>query len=363
MVRAQIHALTEYGHDVHLVSRDSDTALQSHVEKLRAAARVAFGFGISPIEELLEIDPEIVIVNNLFPNYATSWINQVNVPKIYVLHNYRLFCATGLNFRDGQQCFDCTDKSPISGLIHSCYRNSRVATLPLTIAQIRRPFINNEIRDCDRFVSLSDGAKSALISQGLPADKISVIPNFIELSAPSPLLDQTARNGRWVAAGRLSREKGFLNLVENWPDTQFLDIIGSGPDQDVLEGKLKGRTNIRLLGHLPREQVLASLPEYSGAIHPSLWQEVCPLTVIEYLASGLPVITLSSNTSANLIAYESAGVVLGEFTSYSLSSAINEITAAHGNFINSASKTYLEHFTKIKWVQKINQLMQDLTSS
>jgi len=297
----------------------------------------------------------------MFPNFSSSWLSKVKVPKIFILHNYRLFCATGLNFRDGRQCFDCTEISPLSGLIHSCYRDSKLATLPLTISQIRRPFINNELNLFDGFVALSQGAKSILVKQGLPEDKISVIPNFIETLEQIDMASGNESNGRWIATGRISREKGFLNLVENWPDEVELDIVGNGPDEVILEKMVKVRPNIRLLGQMEHQEVMNILPKYLGAIHPSLWQEVCPLTVIEYLASGLPVITLATNTSSNLISEECAGIVLSEFSATRLLDAIQTICRSHDEYSKSAQKTFLDHFTKDSWISRMNHLFSELT--
>jgi len=361
MVRAQVQALFEDGHVVRLISSENDDLLDNFSHKVRASLRVATGFGKSPLESLDDFEPDLVIVNNMFPNFATSWLNRINVPKIYILHNYRLFCATGLNFRDGRQCFDCTDKTPFSGIIHSCYRNSKLATLPLTVAQVRRPFLNSELRLFDQFVALSQGAKSILVAQGLPEERISVIPNFIELTEGKYTGKLNVKNGRWIATGRLSREKGFLNLLENWPDGARLDIIGNGPDQDVLEKIAGKRTNISLLGHMARDEVMSVLPNYIGAIHPSLWAEVCPLTVIEYLASGLPVITLASNTSSNLISEEGAGIVLPKFSPSNLLDAIDIISTFHTEYSKSASRSFLNHFTKDIWIQRMNDLFSNLT--
>ena len=360
MVLAQIQALNDCGHEVSLISSHSDDTLNNPYQKVIASIRVSTGFGKSPLESINDFAPDLVIVNNMFPNFATSWLGRVKVPKIYILHNYRLFCATGLNFRDGHQCFDCTDKNPLSGLIHSCYRDSKLATLPLTISQIRRPFINNELDLFDGFVALSQGAKSILMKQGLPEDKISVIPNFIEYSKEMNVVAGNRNNGRWVATGRLSREKGFLNLVKNWPDGIDLDIIGNGPDEIILEKIVEKRPNIRLLGHMQREEVMTILPNYLGAIHPSLWQEVCPLTVIEYLSSGLPVITLATNTSSNLISEEKAGIVISEFSSSNLLGAIKKIGAFQDEYSKSAHRTFLDHFTKDIWIDRMNSLFSDL---
>ena len=359
MVHAQIKALKKFGHDVELFSIDSDSSLETPVQTLQAAAKVAFGYGLSPLRALKKFKPQLIIVNNLFPNYGSSWLSKINVPKIAYLHNYRYLCANGVNFRDGHQCFDCTEKSALSSLKNSCYKDSVIATLPLTIAQLRRPFLNNEFDAFDRFIALSDGAKDIFQRGGIPMNKLIVIPNYIETHAIEFSSEISSKNGKWVTAGRLSREKGFLNLVRAWPNSEQLDIIGNGPDEELIRKEIGSRTNIKLSGLLSRDEIMNILPKYVGAIHPSLWQEF-PLVAIESISCGLPLITLKDNTASKFVQNTNSGLVIKEFTTNTLSDCINEICSNYDFFSKSARESFLNNFTEKVWVERINHLFQSL---
>jgi glycosyltransferase involved in cell wall biosynthesis len=360
MVRQQYEALHKSGHDVRLFSFDNDVSIKSFLDRLQAAFTTITAYGKSPQKEIYSFCPDIILVNNLFPNIGSRWIKNSLIPVVAILHNYRYFCATGLNFRNNKQCFDCSDISPLEGLKNKCYRNSFLATLPLTIAQIRREHFYNELQNFDQFIALSEGSRDKLVSAGLPGEKTTVIPNFIQDFTENEKVHRPINNGRWISVGRLSVDKGFVNLIENWPDGYELDIVGDGPEMQELVKRTERKTNIRLLGQLDREVILKNLSEYSGAIHPSLWLEVCPLTVIEFLCAGLPIITLESNTSSVTLVESNSGIALNSFTKDTLQGALETIAENYEIFSKKARLAYLEHYTENSWVTSFGLVMNEL---
>ncbi len=360
MVRQQFEALQQAGHIVALFSFYNDVYLKNNFDKTKAAFTTSTGFGRSPQKNIDSFRPDIIFVNNLFPNVGSRWIRKSRTPVVAILHNYRYFCATGLNFRENKHCFDCSEISPLEGLKNRCYRESFFATLPLTIAQLRREYLYNELEEFDYFVVLSEGSKSLLVNAGLASEKTIVIPNFIEDFTKNADPKSLVKNGKWICVGRISVDKGFLNLIENWPDSHPLDIVGDGPEMQELINKTKSKDNIRLLGHLDRESVLSILPEYSGAIHPSLWPEVCPLTVIEFLCAGLPIVTLESNTSAVTIVDNNCGVVLDKFTKDGLNLALESVDKNFETLSHNARSSYLKFFTLNAWSISINLFIDEV---
>jgi glycosyltransferase involved in cell wall biosynthesis len=363
MVKQQYDVLGEAGHEIRLISFDNDVSINSFLDKLLAAFTTSTAYGKSPQKRIRPFCPDIILVNNLFPNIGSHWLKTSQVPVVAILHNYRYFCATGLNFRDNKQCFDCSDKSPLEGLRNRCYRNSFLATLPLTVAQIRREHLYDELEGFDYFVALSEGSRDKLVGAGLASEKTCVIPNFIDDFSGNKKIDTPAKNGRWIAVGRISIDKGFLNLIENWPQNYELDIVGDGPEMQELITRTENKKNIRLLGQLDREVILRKLPEYSGAIHPSLMLEVCPLTVIEFLCAGLPIITLKSNTSAVGLVEGNAGIALDTFTKDSLRHSLESIDENYELFAKNARLNYLKHYTKNSWLARMNSLMDEIVEN
>ena len=79
--------------------------------------------------------PDVVHVHNTFPLISPSIFHALagkGVARVLTLHNYRLFCPAAIPMRAGKVCTDCLDqRSVLPAFQHGCYRDSRLATLPL----------------------------------------------------------------------------------------------------------------------------------------------------------------------------------------------------------------------------------------
>lgn len=134
---------------------------------------------------------------------------------------------------------------------------------------------------------------------GVPDEKVRVLYNPVDEArlrdeaarAPVPAPDGTGPH--FVAAGRLTEQKGFSRLLD-WfaaarPDAT-LAIYGDGPDRPALEAKiaalgLSGR--VRLPGFV--QPLAPHIAAADAFLLPSLWEGM-PNTALEALALGTPVI-------------------------------------------------------------------------
>lgn len=136
-----------------------------------------------------------------------------------------------------------------------------------------------------------------------PADRITVIPNGMDLSAyDGPATITRAEFGfgpgdRIVGAiGRLTEQKGMIYLVRALGELAAEDpairglIVGEGPDRPVLEQEAERwnvRDRIRFVG--VRDDVPDLLRMMDVFVLPSLW-EGQPLVLIEAMAAGTPIV-------------------------------------------------------------------------
>jgi glycosyltransferase involved in cell wall biosynthesis len=304
-VESEVRALRRAGHEVALVAARTDDLERAPLYPVASAARVASGRGRSPMRAIEAFGPEVVQVHNLFPNFGTRWVDDVRVPLVATLHNFRPVCANGLLFRDGRTCTLCPDGDPWAGLRFACYRGSRAATLPLTLANRAGPARNPLLRRADRVVVLSNLAREIYTRAGLPASKLVVRANFLEDDLdPGP--GEGAGEGGWLYVGRLSSEKGGLPLVEAWPPGHALTIVGDGPDRAAMADLARGK-RVELLGNRPREEVIERMRAAVGLVFPSQCFESFPLVYAESMACGLPVLAWAPNIVAGLVREDATG--------------------------------------------------------
>lgn len=132
---------------------------------------------------------------------------------------------------------------------------------------------------------------------GVPEHKVHLLPNPVDAAAlrrlASPPLRQPGLGPRFVAAGRLTRQKGFDRLLEMFalvPVEAHLTICGEGPDEAALKARadeLGLGARVLFTGFEPRPW-----PRYAGAdafLLSSRWEGM-PNAALEALACGTPVI-------------------------------------------------------------------------
>ena len=150
-----------------------------------------------------------------------------------------------------------------------------------------------------RIVVGSGFARDTLVQQGIAAAKITVNPYGVDWSrfAGTPRPPAAGRPLRFLFVGSLLGRKGVPYLLEAWrrlgPVSAELWLAGSGHVGKSLERELPG---LRLLGRVPHAEVPALFAAADVFVLPSLL-EGFSLTVLEALASGLPVIA-TPNTGA-----------------------------------------------------------------
>jgi glycosyltransferase involved in cell wall biosynthesis len=300
----QVAVLREAGHEVELFARHTDDERKSFLYPFKAAARVGTGLGADPTDRLRAFAPDVVHVHNLFPNIGTSWTRRWSGPIVVSVHNYRLVCSNGLLFRNGATCLECPQLGPSRAIVHRCYRESAMATIPLALSRHRDQ--RRLLLGADAVVTTSRGSDELLKSVVSVPIRTVVIPNFGADDGHRPL--PTSDREGWVALGRLAPEKGLLDLARDWPAGERLTVIGDGPQADELR-QVADRGEIQYLPSMSRSDLRVRLPHFTGLVFPSVWAEAAPQVAVEAMRVGLPIVALDRNVVSDVVRDSGAGVV------------------------------------------------------
>ena len=130
--------------------------------------------------------PDVVHVHNFFPQFSPSvfWAcAREGVPTVLTLHNYRLACLDGYLFRmrECRICEDCLGRLPLRGVWRRCYRDSLQASATLATMLVVHRAIGTWRRKVTRFIALTDFSREKFIAAGIPAEKIVVKPNVVDV--------------------------------------------------------------------------------------------------------------------------------------------------------------------------------------
>jgi glycosyltransferase involved in cell wall biosynthesis len=314
VVDAELDLLEDAGVETRLFAARTNALEGDRLYRLRSAARVATGRGRSPLAVVADFDPDVVHVHNLFPNFGRSWVSRLDAPVVVTLHNFRFVCAAATLFRDGHLCTDCPDGRPWSAVRHRCYRNSVAATLPLAIAQSRGPASDPVLVHAARILCLSPRQRRLLSSAGISDDRLidwsNFLPDALDPVRTGALPSATARRG-CLCVSRLTADKGVLDLVEAWTGPTPLTVAGDGPQAAEVGRAAVGRC-VDVRGRLPRAEVVDLMTRSAALVMPGGWPEVAPLTYVESLASGLPVIAHRETDLGERIVAQGTGAVIAD---------------------------------------------------
>jgi glycosyltransferase involved in cell wall biosynthesis len=278
--------LARRGHAVEVLERSSQD-----LGPARAAAGLLAG-GLQPeriARAVRDHRARIVHAHNIHPLFgwrALAAARAAGARTVLHLHNYRLFCAIGIAYRDGEPCFRCRRAKTLPGLRLRCRGSLPEAAVYAAALRRQQPRLFEHV---DQFVAVSEALAIHLRDLGLPSSLTATLPNFIpnqELSG-----DSRAEAGEFaLAAGRLTEEKGFDTAISAARAAGVpLVIAGAGPDEPRLRALAAG-ADVRLAGWL-EPSALADLRRRAAVVlAPSRWDEPCPYSVLEALAAGVPVL-------------------------------------------------------------------------
>lgn len=243
-----------------------------------------------------EFKPDIVHVNNFQRQLTASVIDAAkerNIPVVFTAHDVQAICPAILMMDPSRNiCEECMGGKYINCIKKKCIKNSMLKSVLGAIEGKYYRSTNVYTKKIDYVLPPSEFYMNKLIQDGIPKDKISYIHNFIDVDAFDV---KTEDKGYALYFGRLSREKGIINLINAFAKLEkgTLYIAGDGPEKAeveevIKENKLEKR--VKLLGFLNKEEMKETVRKCKFVVVPSIWYENCPYSVIETLCTGKPVI-------------------------------------------------------------------------
>lgn len=298
LLRAHGHEVAEYRRDNSEITGMSKSVLAANTLWSRRTVHEADRL-------TAEFQPDVIHAHNTFPliSPALYWAaERAAVPMVQTLHNFRLMCLSAMFLRDGKVCEDCLGRLPWRGVARKCYRESATQSAVLAGMLVLHRGLGTYRNKVTRYIALNEFCRNKFVEGGLPAERIVVKPNFVDV----PAGDEELRQGG-LFVGRLSAEKGIDVLMRTMgllPACQ-LKVIGSGPE----EATLCSHTNIRRLGFLPRDQIFRHMQKAVYFLMPSICYETFGLVAIEAFACGLPVIASRMGAMAELVEHGRTGLL------------------------------------------------------
>jgi len=305
------------------------------------------------VEDIIkEFKPQIIHVHNFFYVASPSIFfaaSKNKIPIVVTLHNYRLICSGSLLMRDAQPCELCVNKIfPIEGVKYKCHRESKIATIQLTLTTGIHKIMKTWNNKVSLYVALTEFARNKFLNSSLNLlpEKIVVKPNSVNNFECSNFHE---RENIFLFVGRLSIEKGIevvLKAFEN--KNTILEIIGDGPMKNTVESICNNNANIKYLGYRDQAFIISKLKKCQALIVPSICFENLPTAILEAYSTGTPVIISDISNLNELVTNKFNGLHFRTNDSIDLYRVIKDLMEnilQYQPLYLNARNTYLEKYT------------------
>ncbi|HEY8545693.1 MAG TPA: glycosyltransferase family 4 protein [Acidimicrobiales bacterium] len=307
-VRDETTWLREAGVDVLTHEAHNDDAVAGGpVAKLRQAAESVWSVSAARrlADDIERFRPDVVHVHNLFPLLSASvpWAAlRRDVPVVWTVHNRRVRCVNGTNFRVGEPCEQCRPGRRLPGIRHGCYSSSSLASALVTASSSLYAGI---ARRRVTAIAVTEAVRRWLVDEAaFPADRVRVKYNGV----PAPTAEGTPPHAsrRFVFAGLLGAHKGVGLLLDAWaradlPADVELHVAGDGQLGPDVAAAAERDPRITWHRHVPAEEVHALMAGARAVVVPSRWEEPFGRVAAEALAHGRPVITTGRGGLAEIV--------------------------------------------------------------
>ena len=352
VMNAEYDLLCSHGHKVRKYERTNTEINElGPIEKIKHFYKIENSdSSYNQIKKLIkEFKPDILHVHNywfmLTPSILKAAADE-GVPTVLTLHNYRLLCPGNSLMRNNHVCEECLDGKAIRSLWHRCYPDRSLLKTYLSWRLYTRTLNKGFFCEwIDAYIALSEFGRQKFIEGGLPENKIYVKPNF--MIDPLPVNISTAMGKCAVYAGRISPEKGVLDLMKAWRGIDFpLVVLGEGPQMEKVK-KIAPR-NVTFVGQKSRRETLDLVGNSAFFVFPSLWYEGFPLSLLEAMALGKAVIASDLGPRREIVDDGVTGFLFKSGDTNDLREKINRLSENPGlqSSMGQAGRgIYLERYT------------------
>ncbi len=284
-------------------------------------------------------------------NYASFMTSAVAacalLPDVDVIYVYHPPLTTGLAARALSRLkrapfvYDVQDIWPEGAVASGFLREGR---LTRALSRLER-FVYN---GAGHLLTVSEGARANLLSKGVPAERVSVMPHWVDAQAfaAGDLDGQELRRrlgweGDFVLlfAGNLGLVQGLdtaiLAMERFGPDEKVrLVLVGSGADRERLLGLAEARRlgrRVQFVERLPQTDMpplLAAADALLVHLKRSPFASLSlPTKTLAYLAAGRPIVMAVEGAAAELLARAGAGVLARPEDPDDLAAAVRRLRA------------------------------------
>lgn len=320
--------------------------------------------------------PDVAHLHIFYGNLSNAIVDVLHkhqIPMVQSVHEFRLLCPAYTCLDSHLEiCEKCAKETlKLSCVLKRCVKNS----LPMSAIAAMECFVRdcfyNYQKNISAFIMVSRFIENKHIEY-FPhiASKCHQIYNSIDVDYYEKFVIPVCCKERYyLYLGRLSYEKGIKTLIDVFREKSHLrlKIVGTGMAEDELKEYVQRHriSNIEFVGFVSGDKLLNIASAARFTMVPSEWYENNPLSIIESLALGTPVIGSDIGGIPELIVEGKNGFLHNPKDEQSLSEALKRAedlnTEEYESFCTFSIKMARERFDNRVYYQKLMELYKYVT--
>ena len=257
------------------------------------------------IDKQIDVLYLLGIVNDISPSVIDAAYS-LKIPVVMRISDYYLLCPEYRFLRDEKICQEC-----FSGYYYALKYKCVQGHFAPTFTRVLSMYIHKWLKIYDKvnyFITPSECMRQNMIQGGFDGEKIKFIPSFFELKGQQVCFEN---KGYILYFGRISRDKGVHVLLEAINRGRIsVPVVIAGESTDETLGELKDYVskydlqNVVFVGFKKGNELEELIKGAIFTVVPSVWLDNSPMTVLESMAYGKPVIGSNIGGIAEQIADE-----------------------------------------------------------
>ena len=310
--------LSTRGHDVQYFGREDLSGKYGNIYNIYAKS------SLNPLKQIKNKNnaklfgeildkyrPDVVHINLMYFVLTPVIVYEAKkrgIPIVQTVHDPKIVCCNHRLYITHKErpCKLCIEKGNGECLKNKCVKNSILLSL---LAKKEADYYAKKetYREINKYIFPSEFMKNIHVGKYIDEQQAVVLHNFSRLENKKDKTQNKQGSKYVLYFGRISAEKGvrvLIDVMNNTPDINYI-AAGTGP----LEEEIKKVNNCQYVGFKSGEELERLISGASLTVFPSIWYENCPMSILESIALGTPVIGANIGGIPELIEEGSTGVV------------------------------------------------------
>lgn len=340
-------------------------------DKLLKASKVVWSFEAQrKLSRLIaDFKPDIAHLHNIYHHLSPSILStlkQAGIPVVLTAHDLKLACPSYTMHTGGKICERCKGGNYFNTIKHRCVKGSLSASSLVTVEAFTHRLLGSYRRHVDRIVVPSQFFLNKFTEWGWPADRFTHIPNWVDAEQFVP---EYQPGKGFLYFGRLDATKGLETLIRACAQANVaLKVAGRGPLEDAAKALAKSLNHsVEFLGFQQGSALHDHIRNARAVVLPAEWYENAPISVLEALALGKPVIGSDIGGIPEMVRHGENGWLFPAMDQAALASTLRKVADMPDQALAKAGQCsrrhVIDHFSQARYAGSIMKLYESLQAS